>query len=91
MLVGLTPMGSQRLQPWPELSPRALLSGAEFAAMWKGFAQDVFHASGWEGQGQGNEGRSRWELGNWAEGFHGNDGNEVERLTWHGCPGQGGR
>ena len=83
-------MGLQRLQPRPELFPRALLSGAELAATRKGFAQVAFHTSGWEEWGQSSKGRSGWELGNWAEDFHGNDGNEVERARGHRCPGQGG-
>lgn len=45
---GLQLMGLQRLQPHPELFPWALLSGAELAAAWKGFAQVVFHVSGYE-------------------------------------------
>lgn len=88
---GLEPTGLQRLQPRPELFPRALLSGAELAATRKGFSQVVSHTSGGEERGQDGKGRSRWELGNWAEDFWGNNGNEVERVKWHRCPRQGGR
>lgn len=59
---GLKPMGLQRLQPWPELFPWALLSGADLAATRKGFAQVVFRMSGWEEQRQVSEDRSGWEL-----------------------------